>query len=194
MRLEPRSTLILVLVLIGLAAGCATLKEVAALRHVDFHIDHVSDMNLAGIDLTRVHSYQDLGYLDVAKLGVVVATGELPLEFLLHVRADNPASNPVAARLVKMEWMLFLRDRQTISGVFDENLVIPPGEPTDVPIVIQLDLLEFFDESAKDLVDLALAVAGWGDTPRDISLRVTPTIDTPLGPIRYPEPITVVSH
>jgi len=110
------------------------------------------------------------------------------------VRAENPASNPVQARLVKMEWTLFLRDRRTISGVFDENLVMPPGEPTDIPVAIQLDLLEFFDEGAKDLVDLALAVAGWGDVPKDVSLRVTPTIDTPLGPIRYPEPITVVAN
>jgi len=188
--------------LIGLAAilvasigfqGCQTLREIAALRSVNFAVDRVSNATLAGIDLQRLRSYEDLSAMDVIRIGAAVADRDLPLRFQLHVAAQNPEENNVQARLVRMDWTLLIEDRETISGMTDQTILLPPGETRDVPIGIELDLLEFFDRSARDLVDLALAVAGQGE-PQNIKLRATPTIDTPLGPMAYPNPITIVNR
>ena len=59
---------------------------------------------------------------------------------------------------------------------------------------VSLDLLEFFEGSGRDLVNLALSLAGGEAPPTTLSVRATPTIETPLGPIRYPQPITIVSR
>ena len=72
-------------------------------------------------------------------------------------------------------------------------MVFRPGEPTTFPLQIQLDLLEFFEGSARDLGELALNLSGQGGAPADIAIRANPTIQTALGPIRYPGDITIVS-
>jgi hypothetical protein len=81
-----------------------------------------------------------------------------------------------------------------ISGVFADETVLRPGVPTDVPIAMSLDLIDFFEGSAQDLVELALSLSGQGGAPKEVTLRATPSVDTSLGPISYPRPITIVSR
>lgn len=185
-----------VLVLLGSAAvfaGCQTLREVANLRDIDYALGNVARADLAGVDLAGVRSYEDLRARDILRIGSSLADGQLPLQFQLGVEATNPEANNVQARMVEFDWTLFIEDRETVSGVVHENFVLPPGQTRTIPIDIQLDLLEFFDRSARDIVDLVLAFAGQGQ-PRNIRLQARPTIDTPVGPIRYPDPITIVSR
>jgi len=179
-------------------SGCATLQQIAALRNVDFSVDHVSDVRLAGVDLGRISSFRDLGVVDAGRLALGVSQSRLPLDFQLHLLAENPAGNTTDARLIRMDWTLLLQDRETLSGVFDGDVLLRPGQPTDVPIFISLNLLDFFEGNAQDLLELALSLAGQGEAsmgaPKEVALRATPVIDTPLGPMRYPAPITFLSR
>jgi hypothetical protein len=177
-----------------LLTSCATLQQFAALRSVDFSVDRVSNVRLAGVDLSSVSSYRDLGLSDVGRLTLAVAQGELPMDFRVHLRALNPVDNSADARLVRMDWMLLLQGRETISGVFADETLLRRGQPADVPITMSLDLIDFFEGSAQDLVELALSLSGQGGSPREVTLRATPSVDTALGPIRYPQPITIVSR
>jgi hypothetical protein len=184
--------LLLGALLVG-SSGCATLQQMAALRQVDFSLDRVSALTLAGVDLTRVRSYEELGVVDVARITAAVATRRLPLDFTLHVRADNPEGNG-QARMTALDWTLFLQDRETVSGGLPSSVLIPAGGEADIPLGIRLDLLEFFDGSGRDLVNLALSLAGQESPPTTVRLQAIPTVDTPIGPIRYPGPITVASR
>ena len=186
------TAIVLVVVVVGLLGGCRTLREVSNLKEVRFRIDRVTDAQLAGISLSGVESYEDFGGLDIARLGSALANGRLPLAFKLHVEATNPEGNSLNARLTNMDWTLLLEDRETISGTVERTIVLPPGEPTDVPVDVSLDLAELFDGNLQRLVALATAVAGEGP-PTNVKLKVQPTIQTRLGPMRYPSPITVVS-
>jgi len=192
LKVPARGALLVLAPCIALAA-CATLQSIAALRSVDFSLDRVSDARIADVQIDRIRDYQELSVIDVARVGTALARGEVPFDFVLHVRALNPADNPVAARLIRMDWTLLLEDRETVSGTIDREVVLEPGVPGDIPMTISLDLAEFFQKNARDLVDLALAVAGAGGEPSRIALRAVPTIQTAIGPIRYPEPITIVS-
>jgi hypothetical protein len=174
-------------------SGCATFQEVLALRDVDFALDRVADVRLAGVDMSRLRTFGDLSVGDAGRIAIAASRRELPLEFQLHLLAENPEENSVSARLVQMDWTLLLQDRETLSGTFANETVLPPGQPVDVPIGISLNLIEFFEGNAEDLVELALSLAGQGGEPKDIALRATPIVQTSLGPIRYPNPITIVS-
>lgn len=182
------------LLALALLSGCATLQQVLALRNVDFTVDRVSDVRLAGVDLGRVTSFDQLGLADAGRIGLAVTQRSVPLEFELHLLAENPADNSVDARLVQMDWTLLLQGRETLSGVFADETVLRPGQPTDVPITIQLNLVEFFEGNAQDLAELALSLSGRGGAPKEVTLRATPIVETSLGPIRYPRPITIVSR
>lgn len=189
----PRTSRLVLLALSLVTAAsltsCATLQELAALRDVDFSLEGTRDGSLAGISIESVRSYEDLGVMDVARLAEALSRGELPFETTLLVRADNPPDN-VRARLVELDWTLFLDDRETVSGVLDQEYVLPPGEPVSVPVNVSLDLLDFFDRQLEQAVNLALAVAGAGE-PQRVRLEATPTVQTPLGPIPYPQPIRI---
>jgi hypothetical protein len=187
-------SLLITLATTATLAACTTLRQFAALRQVDFGIAGVEDARLAGVDVEDIRDYDDLSATQIARLGLALASNRMPFDFQLELSALNPADNDVAARLVRMDWSLWLENRETVSGTLDRTFVLEPGQPQEIPITISLDLLEFFDRNAEDLVDLVLAATGQGGAPTRLSLRARPTIDTPLGPIRYPEPITIVSR
>lgn len=172
-----------------LAAGCATLQELTALRRVDFSLAGATGSTLAGVPIASIRTFGDLSAIQVARLGTALARHELPLETVLQVRATNPEDN-VQARLIGLDWKLFLDDRETIAGMLDGEFVLPPGQPVDVPVALRLDLLDFFDGQLEEVVGLALAVAGGGE-PTRVRLEATPSIRTTLGPIRYPQPIRI---
>lgn len=178
------------LVLAGVAA-CAALQQLAALRRVEFDLAGVGRARLAGVDLTRVRSYQDLAAADVATIGLAVARGDLPLEMTLDVRARNPEDNRVTAKLTRLRWSLYLQDQETVNGSVDQAVELPPGQPTLVPVVARLDLMDFFTGSVPSLVNIALAALGQEAPATTISLRAAPSVDTPVGPIEYPSPITI---
>ncbi|MES3630332.1 MAG: hypothetical protein PPP56_09225 [Longimonas sp.] len=191
MRLRVLVGALLLVVMATTLTACQTLREVAQLRNVDFRLDRVTDARLAGIDLNRVQSVDDLGPVQLLNLGNAVRRGELPLSFAVVIEGTNPDDNSVRARLTELDWTLFLNDRETIAGTFQEETVLEPGVPTDIRFPVELNLIDFFDGGVSDLVGLALSVAGEGP-PTNVRFTADPTIRTPIGPMRYGEPITIV--
>jgi hypothetical protein len=190
--LRPRTARRLVAALLTLGlAGCATLQEIANLRRVDFRLRDVSGLALAGVDLAGVRSVEDLNLIEVGRITVAVTRNRLPIAFELGIAASNPPGEGGDARLTALDWTLFLEGRETISGALDREYVIPAGGSTRIPVTIAFDLIEFVDGNATDLTELALSLANAGGSPKNVTLRAVPTIDTPLGPIRYPEPIVI---
>ena len=175
--------------------GCQTIKEIANLKNVDFALGAVNNINLAGVNLDNVRSFKDVRAGDVVKLTAAVIRKELPLSFSVDLKAENPADNQIAARLTRMDWTLFLDDQETISGALEEEHVLNPGQPVRIPIAISLELTDYFDNPIRDIIDLASSIRNEdGSSTRKVSLKATPIIDTIIGPIRYPNPIEVVSE
>jgi len=170
-------------------AGCATLGQIGALQNVDFALQGVSNVRLAGIDLNRVRSFSDLGFGDGARLVAAVANRDLPLELDVLVQADNPAENYADARLVRMDWTFLIEDTETVSGTLAEEFLLRRGEPTIVPIEVGMNLVDFYEGSAQDLFELAQSLAGVGGSPKELTVEALPTVETALGPIRYPSPL-----
>jgi hypothetical protein len=173
-------------------AACATVRGLMALRQVDFEVDRVAALRLAGVALDRIRSVDDVSVVDAGRIAAAVLRGPVPLSFDVHVLGRNPAENRTTARLVRMQWILDLNGRETVSGTLDSVYTFAPGGVTDVRVPVQLDLARFFRTSASDALDLALGLAGIGSRRTEVALRAVPTIDTPLGPIQYPNAITIV--
>ena len=182
-----------ILLLAGLTA-CATLQQIAALRHVDFALTVVQNGLLAGVRLERIASYRDLSTVELGRLALAVARDDLPLSFTVNVKAENPVGNSATATMVRLAWTLLLDDKETIRGVLDSSYTLPPGQPVTIPLQMSLDLTEFFDGPTESLIDLAAGLAGVRADPTRVTLRAVPSIDTPLGRMDYPSPITIVSR
>jgi hypothetical protein len=171
--------------------GCTAAKELAAVRQVQFHLNGVSGARLAGVSLDRLQSPSDLSAADVAGLTLAIASGEVPLQMTVHVEGRNPETNTVTARLLAMDWDFLVDDRELVSGRLEEPYTFEPGRARDVPIPVRCDLVPLFGKRSADLVDAALAIAGRGSSSHRAAVRLIPTVDTALGRIRYPAPITL---
>ena len=185
-----RSTAAVVLLLAGVS-GCTALQELAALRTVSFAFDRVSNVRLAGVPIGPDTRFSSLGLSDAARLASAVALRQVPIELVAHVSAANPAANKVSARMLALDWTFFVEDRQTLAGALGTPVVIAPGTSTDVPLSVRFDLLQLGSGGARDLFDLALSIAGYSGAKKDLRLELLPTIDTSIGPMRYPAPVVV---
>lgn len=180
-----------IVVLVVIVAGCAATRELAALRQVEFRYDRIADARVAGIPLAQVSSPDDVTPLDLARLGVAIASKDVPLDLTVHLEGRNPETNQVTARLVALDWAYFVDGQEAVSGRLAEPYAFPPGQPTDVPVVVTFNLVDLFGGDGRALLDVALALAGQRTSTRVVTLRLTPTVDTPAGAIRYPVPLTL---
>lgn len=174
------------------ATGCAAARQIAALKQVQFAIDRAQQVDLAGIRLDNVRSTSDVSGMDAARIAAAVLRRNVPLAFTIVVRGENPADNAVTARMLRFNWTLLLNDRETVSGSVDTAYTFAPGQPTDMLIPVHLDLYQFFNTNAREALDVALGILGRSSRPTDIVLTAVPVIDTPIGPINYPNRITIV--
>ena len=181
----------LLLIVFGLAPGCTTLQQLASLRQVDFDLDRVANGFVAGVDLDNIVESRRVGVADGARITAAALRGNVPLRFTLFVGAENPADNPAAAQLVSLDWTLFLDGTETVSGIYNDDRLIEPGTRTMLPVDIELDLVRFFGNNAGDLIDLVGDLAGDGSQPSILRLQARPTVNTAVGPIRYPGTISI---
>ncbi len=180
--------------LTALSSGCATMRSVAALRQVEFAIDTVVNVNLAGVNLDRVRSVSDISNADAVRIAASTLRQNVPLSFTIHVRGLNPAENNTTARMMRFTWTLLLNNKQTVSGSVDSAYTFVPGTPTIVNIPVSFNVYDFFANNARTAMDLAVGLAGGATQPTDVALTATPIIDTPLGAITYPHAITIVKR
>ena len=171
--------------------GCAAMNQLVALRAVKFAFDRVSDVRIAGIRIGSGSSFSSLTASEALSLGTAIASHEVPLDMLVHVSATNPPENTVTARMNGLDWTLFVDDRKTLAGGLPSPVAVEPGRTADVPLAVRFDLLQLANGGARDLFDLALAITGQGALRKDLRLELVPTIETSIGPMRYPVPVVV---
>lgn len=156
--------------------SCSFLKEMAALGKCEFRLTTLENPELAGIDVSQVRSYSDIGLTDLAILTSSIIRGELPLSFTLNVESRNP--NPATAALNKLEYLAFIDDVQVASGALTRRIEIPAnGGITNIPLYLETDLIDILEKDSRQaLVNFGLNLADAGKRPTRVSLKVKPTI------------------
>ncbi len=187
----PKRIFAAVAVALVVLTGCTAMQELAALRSCTFEFAGVSDVRLVGIEIGPGASFNSLGMADAARLAAALLAKQVPLEMVAHVDATNPAANKVDARMVNLDWKLFVEQHQALTGRVAEAVSIAPGHTEDVPLAVRIDLVQLSSGGARDIFDVALAIAGQGVVRKDLRLELVPTIETSMGPIRYPAPLVV---
>lgn len=178
------------LLLFSMLPSCAMLQSIRALSEVQFSLSDVHRVELAGVVMDDVRSYEDLSLVEVLRVGTAVAQGTVPLTLTLELSGQNPQHNP-EARMVALDWTLFLRDRETVRGSMDDEVRFAPGETTMFPLRVSLDLAGFLQGGAQDLIEVALALAREDGEAVGLRLEVLPTVHTRLGTIQYTRPLVL---
>lgn len=177
----------------------AVTNALANLQRLQFKLDGLSNFRLAGISLAGKSSITDFSAFDALTLTRAFGSDKLPAEFILNIAAINPNDGKNGARqssalLQGLDWRLLIDDKQTISGDIDAPVEIPgTGQTAIIPVRISLDMYQFFGTKGyKDVINLALALGGARGSTARLKLDARPTISTPIGPLTYPNRITII--
>lgn len=190
------------LLMIGISA-CSTLSDISnsltSLQKMQFKISGLTNMKLAGVELTRIASPTKLGVADALALTNAFSRKSLPTSFTLNVDARNPNNGAKGARTVPLtlngfDWQLLIDDKRTISGGLERSIEIPgTTAATTIPLAVSMDMYQFFADRGYDgIVNLALALGGVNGSTSKVKLDAKPTVGTPFGPMSYPGRITIV--
>ncbi len=183
--------------------GCGTVRHVTealvGVERLRFRLVEVSEFSVAGVPLAGKRGLEDFTAADAARLLAAYRAGKLPATFTLQVAVLNPNDGTAGRRrlpirLERMEWRLLIDERPTVTGVITQPLEIPAmSQPVLIPVEIQLDLVEFFQQwRYEDLLRLALSIGGADGKLTRLRLEIDPTLSTPVGVLRYRQPVTVV--
>jgi hypothetical protein len=129
--------------------------------------------------------------VDVGRLALAIAAKDVPFDLTVHVEGRNPETNKTTARMVKLDWSYLVDEQELFAGRVAQEIVFPPGDPRDLPLDVRFNLVDVFGSDGKAIFDTALVLSGQRTSTKRVTLRLMPTIETSLGPIRYPVPISL---
>jgi len=178
---------------------CSLIKTMVNLSRLQFKLGEVNGFMVNNIDISNKSSLRDLSPAEMISLTSVINQGKLPVSFVLNVNAKNPNDGSggyarTDATLKGFRWRLFIDDKETVTGDIDAPVTVPgTGEVTNIPLRINLDLLQFFkDDGLEKIANLVLAIGGKQGSSSRISLYATPTVSTAIGDIKYPGELKIV--
>ncbi len=180
-------------------AGCSVYKTLVNVSRLKFKLGTVNKVQLSGVSLEGKKQFKDFNPFEILQISSAFARKSLPVSFVLNVDAKNPNDGTGGypredITLQSFPWKLYIDGKETVAGNIEAPLVVPgKGEVTVIPLPIQIDLFKFFgNQEYKDLINLALAIAGNKGASAKLELYARPTLGTVLGNITYPGELKIV--
>ena len=180
--------------------SCSVYQTIVNLSRIKFKLGDVGSFTLNGVNLSNKTKLSDFTAIEILKISQAVASGTLPVSFVLNVQAKNPNDGTggypnTNATIDDFPWRLLINDKETISGGLNNPVTVPgTGEISNIPLRINFDLLKFFqNKSYEDLINLALAIGGSRGSSSNLTLYAQPTVSTSIGPIKYPNELRIVN-
>ena len=187
--------------MIFLLTSCSVYQTMVNLSRLKFKLGDVNNLTLSGINISNKKSISDFNAVELLKLTSVITSGELPVSFTLNVEAKNPNDGSggypkTDATIKAFPWKLEIDNVETISGNIGNSITVPgTGDVTNIPLTMNLDLIEFFGTKGLDnLVNLALTLGGQQGSSSKLTLYATPTVSSPMGDIKYPGELKIVDQ
>jgi len=161
------------------------------LADCEFRYEGLERAILAGVDVLRVAGAGDLEAGEAAVLFTALALGRLPLDLTVRVGVRNP--NETAAAVNRLDWALLIDDIEMGAGVVTDRVEIAPrGGTAVVPVHFSTELVSAFSgQSGESLIAFALNLAGGGDRPSRVTVRIKPTVTVGGKAVQVPGTITL---
>lgn len=171
--------------------GCRQIKYAANLAKCDFRLKDVSNIKLADIDVQKIESWSDIGFMDIAKLTAAFAQGSLPLNLNLNVEIRNP--NTELAALNRLDWILMNDETQIAEGTTNQRVEVQAnGGIAVMTLSISSDVTKVLSgQSLQSLVNLVLNMTDSGGKPTKLMLKAKPYISVGKKIITYPGYINI---
>jgi hypothetical protein len=186
----------LFILILALAFGsCKSISQGKRFAQCQFRATTMDNMVLAGVALPP--NLQDISQLNFLEAAQIMATfsggGEFPLTFIQNVEVQNP-NNEVAA-INRLEWILFVDDKEITQGANDQRVEIQPNAITNMPLSFKIDLRKVINSGAASaFTNLVLNLLKQSKKPSSITLKVKPSFKIAGMMMPYPGYISLTQQ
>jgi hypothetical protein len=176
------------LVLFLILPSCDVLRQVQEMQMLskcEFRIHTVSDIQLAGVNVSKIQSLSDVSPLDVLQITNALLNNQLPLIFKINLQVKNP--NEQSASLNSLEWIVFIDDMQMLDGAIKERFVVNASETSTLPVQIGFNLAEVLQGERRDkIMSFGLGLADGSGSTKRVMVKLRPSIMVGQRSIMYP--------
>ena len=174
--------------------GCDVVQQAQQavnLTNCDFRIRSVQNITVAGVNVQNYKSVNDLNVADLAKITKASLQNTFPLSLQLNLEGRNPNTSP--AGLNRIDYILLIDNIQMTTGSLAQSFTIPPNNGTTlIPLQFTVDLKQVLQGKSLDaIINFGFNLAGVGNKPTRISIKLKPTIMIGPTQLQYPGYITV---
>jgi len=191
--------IISLILLVALISGCSVYKTVMNVSRLKYKLNNVSNITVAGVNVAGKLRVADFSLRDGMSLTAAFSRGSLPISFTLNIAAVNPNNGTggyarTDATIKAFPYRLLIDGKEILSGNLSSPVSVPgTGEAVIIPVSISFDLFKSFkDKGYEGILNLAMNIAGLGNTPTTVQLYVKPTIKTVIGDLTPPSEIKVI--
>ena len=196
-----KKTILLSITLMFTLTSCSVYQTMVNLSRLKFKLGDVNNFTINGINLSGKKSLSDFNAIEMLKLTDVFVSGKMPASFTLNVEAKNPNDGSggypkTDATIKSFPWKLEIDNVETINGNIGSPVSVPgTGEAMNIPITMNIDLVQFFkDKGLENVLNLALALGGQQGSSSRLTLYASPTVSSPIGDIKYPGELKIVDQ
>ncbi len=184
--------LLLVMALLGYS--CKQAQDIKAFTEAQYSLQGVSDIKLNGIDVEeRIQTRQGFTHEERDSLLATITSNSLQVSstLALHVTLKDAAEEERNLTITKLRWLLFVDGEEALAGTIDETLVLQEGL-NKLPIETPVGLAEADSQPSYTGLSRLITLLGQrSDIRQHVTLKIKPTIKTPVGDIESPAFITV---
>lgn len=182
--------------LLVLLAGfsCKQAQDIKAFTEAKYSLRSVKDIKLNGIDVEE-RIQQRRGFSDEERdslLATITSNSlELSATLALHVTLQEQSEDERNLTITRLKWLLEVEGEDALTGTIDETMVLQEGL-NQLPIATPVGLTS--DGKLPNYTGLSRLITLLGqrtDIREHLTLKIKPTIQTPVGNIESPAYITV---
>jgi LEA14-like dessication related protein len=157
-------------------SSCDTITQLASFVNCKYEFTGLSNPAVAGISLNNIQNVNSLNAASLLKLAAGVMSGSLPLTTTVNVKATNP--NSTAAQIAGLDWALDMNSSSILTGTVNNQVNVPAnGGQTNIPFIVQMDLMQMFKGESKDnILQFVNNLLNLGKSSSNLSLRIKPTV------------------
>ncbi|MHC2992888.1 hypothetical protein OB13_15360 [Pontibacter sp. HJ8] len=183
------------LLLVAVAGfSCRQAQDIKAFTEATYSLQGVSDIKLNGIDVEeRIQARRGFSLQEQDSLLTAVTSNSLQVSstLALHVALQDQAEGERNLTITKLKWLLLVDGDEALTGTIEETLVLQEGLNL-LPIETPVGLAEADSQPSYTGLSRLITLLGQrSDIRQHVTLKIKPTIQTPVGNIESPTFITV---
>ncbi|WP_234986390.1 hypothetical protein [Pontibacter lucknowensis] len=184
----------LLLMLAMVIYSCKQAQDIKAFTEAKYSLQSVRDIKLNGIDVEqRIQERRGFSHEERDSLLATVTSNSLEFSstLALHVTLQEHSEEARHLTITRMKWLLEVDGEEALTGVIEETMELQEGLNL-LPIATPVGLVS--DGDLPNYTGLSRLITLLGqrtDIREHVTLKIKPTIKTPVGNVESPAYITV---